>query len=130
MKKTFFCIAAGLLATVSLGGIAVAQNIEAITVTSSRIVNTRVDPVPMHLPITSLSLSYGVSLAGLNLATPAGAAELEKRVNDAALAACKEISRQYPHAKPDDATCAKAAVKDAMVKVREAVAAAGKEAAK
>lgn len=130
MKNTLVSIAVGLLAAASLSGTALAQKTEEITVTGSRTVNAQVDRVPMGLPITSLSLSYGVSLAGLDLTTPAGAADLERRVNDAALAACKEISRQYPHAKPDDAACVKAAVKEAMVKVREAVAAAGNKAAK
>jgi UrcA family protein len=67
-----------------------------------------------------------VSHSGLDLTSSAGIAALEKRVSDAALAACKEISRLHPAAKPDDAACAKAAVDEAMVKVREVVAAAAK----
>ena len=50
--------------------------------------------------------------------------ELEKRVNDAAQTACKELGRQYPIATPSDAECAKTAAEKAMVKVHELVAAA------
>jgi len=46
------------------------------------------------------------------------------------MAACKEISRQYPDSTPSDDICAKAAADKAMVKVHELVAAAGKASAK
>jgi hypothetical protein len=38
----------------------------------------------------------------------------------------EEVSRLHPGAKPDDADCAKAAVDEAMIRMREAIAAAGK----
>jgi len=50
--------------------------------------------------------------------------ELQKRVTDAALAACKEIGRQYPDSTPSEADCAKAATDKAIAKVNELAAAA------
>jgi len=66
----------------------------------------------------------------LDLATQAGAAELEKRVHNAATAACEELGRKYSDATPSDAACAKAAADAAMVKVHELEAAAAKKSAK
>jgi UrcA family protein len=66
-----------------------------------------------------LSLTYGGSIAGLNLATKSGVAEAEKRVNAAALAACKEIGSQYSDATPSEDECASHAAKQAMVKVQQ-----------
>jgi UrcA family protein len=65
-----------------------------------------------------------VSTAGLDLSSSAGAAALQKRVADAAKAACKELARQYPDSSTTDADCVKNATDKAMVKVNEAVAAA------
>ena len=117
--------AAGAVASVLAGGVAVAQNTETVTVQAKRAVSTKVvGRTPYGVPIVDVSLGYGVSLAGLDLASNAGVAELSKRVDDAAQAACKEIARQYPNATPSDAECAKAAAKEAMVKVDKLVAAA------
>jgi UrcA family protein len=67
-----------------------------------------------------------VSTEGLDLATVAGAEELDKRINDAALAACKELDRQYPKSMPGVAECAQAAAKKAFVTAHELVHAANK----
>jgi hypothetical protein len=53
--------------------------------------------------------------------------ELQKRVKDAAVTACKEIGRPYPNSMPSDADCAKTASDKAMTKVNAIVAAAGKK---
>jgi UrcA family protein len=82
------------------------------------------------IPILDVSLSYGVSTAGLDLATKSGATALETRVKDAAAAACKEIGQKYPDATPNEAECAKSATAKAMVKVHELVAAAAEKAKK
>jgi UrcA family protein len=106
---------------------ALAQNANEVTVQGTRVLNTKnVGRTSSGIPIVDVSLSYGVSLAGLDLASHAGATELEKRVHDAAMAACKEIGRQYPDATPSTAECAKVAADKAMVQVHELEAAAGK----
>jgi UrcA family protein len=81
-------------------------------------------------PINAISLSYRVSYSALNLSTEEGSVALKSRVEAAALAACKEISSKYPDATPSDEECAVLAARDAMVKVREVVAGAGKAAQK
>ncbi len=125
-------VAVALFSAVSVSSIAVAQQIEGVVVEASHIVQSSVtgrNPATGG-DIVSMTVSYRVSYAGLDLASKAGATELEKRVKDAALAACKDIGREYPLVPPHDATCAKEATDKAMVKVHELVAAAGKKSAK
>jgi UrcA family protein len=103
--------------------------LEEVTVTATRInVKATVSKVGWpHTPVKQVTLSYVISTAEFDLATTAGAAALEKEVNDAAMDVCKEIGRQYPGSTPDDAGCAKAASAKAMVRVRELIAAAAKQ---
>lgn len=124
--SSIYISAAAALALLS--GIASAQTPEEIKVEATRPVSTKiVGKSTSGVPIVEYSVSYGVSLVGLNLSTNSGAVEAERRVHEAAVAACKEISRQYPlvqQAPGED--CAKTASDKAMIKVREMVAAAEK----
>jgi len=125
MKGNFAGVAVGLFAAALASGIAVAQTQPEVTVQASRVVNQKlVGHTSAGIPIVDVSLSYGVSYAGLNLALHADVMELEKRVNDAAQAACKELGRKYPVSQQTDAECAKQAVDKAMAKVNELAAAA------
>ena len=125
MKGNFAGVAVGLFAATLASGIAVAQTQPEVTVQASRVVNQKlVGHTSAGIPIVDVSLSYGVSYAGLNLALHADVMELEKRVNDAAQAACKELTRKYPVSQQTDAECAKQAVDKAMAKVNELAAAA------
>src|ERR1039458_1615628 len=133
MRTFTFLVAAAVgvsaAAVVSTG--AVAQTMGQITVQATRNVSTKlVGSTSSGVPITEVSLSYGVSTAGLDLATVAGAEELDKRINDAALAACKELGRQYPKSTPDNTGCAEAAAKKAMVAAHELVHAANRTSTK
>jgi len=122
-------IAAAVAGLTLAGSWALAQNVQEVTVQATRAVNTKiVGHSSAGVPITALSLSYGVSLAGLNLATNSGAVEAQQRINDAALAACKELGRQYPDASPGDMECAKAAASKSMSALHELVVAAEKAA--
>jgi len=47
---------------------------------------------------------------------------LERRVKDAAKAACQELGQKYPISTPSNKDCAKAAADKAMVKARDLVA--------
>lgn len=142
MEKILRTALIGALAATAVGTIALAQKpadpgvtgspFTEITVTATRL---NVKPVVSvvgwpRAPVGQVSLSYGVSIADLDLGTSAGAIELEKRVNETAVDVCKEIGRQYPDSTPSDAACAKAAAQKAMVRVRELVAAAAKKTAK
>jgi UrcA family protein len=125
--KRLLCGFALALAAVAIGGSgAYGQDVEGIIVKGSRMVVENIGRSPSGVPISEISLSYKVNYSDLDLGTTQGKAALEKRINDAARAACKEIGRLHPGAKPDDADCAKAAVDEAMIRMREAIAAAGK----
>ncbi len=114
------------VASACLCGMAAAQNLQEITVQGTRILSTKTvgRNAATNSPIMDVSVSYGVRVADLDLASNYGPIQLEKRVRDAALAACKEIGRQYPDATPSEQVCAKAAADKAMETVHEMVAVA------
>jgi UrcA family protein len=118
MKSVLLAVTIAIAALVTGVG-AYAEDIEGVTVTGSRIVKDRIGRAPSGAPINAISLSYGVSYADLDLGTAAGKAALEKRISEAANAACKEIGRLHPLATPDDAACARAAIDEAMVQVKK-----------
>jgi UrcA family protein len=59
----------------------------------------------------------------LDLGSPAGLAQAEKRVKDVAETACRELGRLYPDSTPSDAECAKAAADKAVARLKELAAA-------
>jgi len=121
--------AAGAAVVLFACGIAAAEDVQEVTVQATRVLSTKLQGhTASGVPILDVSLSYGVSTAGLDLATNSGATALEGRVKRAAAAACKEIGRRYPGATPDESDCTKDAAAKAMVKVKEVVAAAEKSA--
>ena len=133
MKTIFLRVAVGAVASGLVGGIAVAQNqnMEEVTVQGTRMVTAKVvGHSTTSEPITKVSLSYGVSIAGLDLASHAGFMEAEKRVKDVADTACKELAKLYPDATPSDEACAKAAADKAMVVVNGWAARASKASGK
>jgi UrcA family protein len=124
MAKVVARVAVGLFAAALASSVVVAQQTEEVSVQASRIFAKQAGRDPAGIPIMNISLSYGVSYAGLDLVSSAGVVELEKRVNDAALKACEEINHQYPVSVESNTKCAKEAVDKAMVKVHDLVAAA------
>ncbi len=121
----------GIIATAAsaLIGLAAAQSMDEITVRATRNMSIKSDTQtpPGGAQVKDISLSYVVTSSGLNLALHSDVLELQKRVKDAALTACKEIGRQYPNSMPNEADCAKAASDKAMTKVNTIVAAANKK---
>lgn len=129
MRTISMSVAVAVASYVLASGISFADDREEIRVQATRLLSTKtkiVGQTSSGVPIVDMSLSYGVSTTGLDLASSTGAAELTKRVNDAAHAACKEISRQYPETSSSDAECAKSAADKAMVRVQQVIAAAQK----
>ena len=126
MKRLLFGFALALAAVTISGSGAYGQDVEGVIVKGSRMVVENIGRSPNGVPISEISLSYKVGYSDLDLGTTEGRVALEKRINDAARAACKEIGRLHPGSKPDDAGCAKAAVDEAMIRMRDAIAAAGK----
>ncbi len=113
--KSLTLVAAGVLACLSGLAAASETKVEEVLVQAKREMTTKlVGKTSTGIPILDISLSYGVSTEGIDIATHAGYEEMQKRVNDAASAACEEIGRQYPGSTPDDATCARSAAKKAM----------------
>ena len=128
MRSMLNFVTAGATAAVLISGISLAQSApQEVTVQAKRMTSTTlVGRSASGIPIVDISLSYGVSTEGLDLATNSGATALADRVKDAAAAACKEIGQKYPDATPSEADCAKNATHKAMTKVNELVAAAEK----
>ena len=129
MNKILLGIAIGAAASISFGSIAVAQDLQEIVVTGKGVATQPAGKTASGVPIVDMSITYGVSYAGLDLTSAAGAAEIEKRVNDAAKDACKELSAKRPLQQftTSEAECAKSAADKAMVKVHELEAAAAKK---
>jgi hypothetical protein len=75
-----------------------------------------------------------VSIDDLDVTSKAGLAAAEKRINNAALAACKGINRESTNSStfdsstlsPSDEVCAKEAAHITIVKLHQAIAAAAK----
>jgi UrcA family protein len=128
MPTRLITVAVGLLVGASLSAVVVAEDMGEVSVQASRVVKKVIGTTASGVPIEDISLSYGVSTAGLDLSTSAGAADMQKRIGNAATAACKELGRQYPTSTTSDAECVKKATEKAMVKVNELIAAAKKAA--
>ncbi len=114
-----------------IAGMALAQGLPEVKVEATRVVASEMSAKTVGrstngVPIQDVTLSYGVSAAGLDLSTHTGAVAFEQRVKEAAEQACKEIGRQYPYATPSEAVCAKTAADGAMARVHELIAAAEK----
>jgi UrcA family protein len=129
MKSIVTGAATALAACSLFAGSAMAQQTEEITVTASRVAHPKVVTGVPGSYIKDVSLSYGVSIAGLDLTKTASEMELERRVNDAALAACKDLEKDYPlDSQPSTAECTSSAAGKAMVQVHALVAAANRAA--
>lgn len=81
------------------------------------------------MPDTVVSVSHQVSYADLDLATQKGDRQLEKRIDDAAVAVCKRIDTIQPPESIQDRSCVKKAVYNAMIPARAAISAASQAAA-
>jgi hypothetical protein len=133
MNKMLIITAAAGLAALAAGSFADDQKMK-VTVEASRIVPADVGHTYAGIPIKSFSLSYEVSIDDLDVTSSAGLAAAEKRVNNAALAACKEINRESTGLSPlgsstlspSDEVCARDAARKTMVKLHKAIAAAAK----
>jgi UrcA family protein len=128
-NKTLLSRAAGFVCAAAALGIAGAPaiaeqaGIQEVTVIAERPTTTVVGRTSSGAAIELLELRHRVSFADLNLATHAGATDLEKRVSNAAKSACDELDKLYP-LEAKEANCAKKAADAAMSQVHAAVAAA------
>ena len=128
MTKILIRVAVGLAAVTAFSATVMAQDMGSVTVLAKRaVVEKRVGTTASGIPIVDVSLSYGVSAKGIDLKSHAGVMELQKRVNDAAMQACKELDRQYPDTASSATDCAKNAAAPALAKVNDLAAAAAKK---
>jgi UrcA family protein len=76
------------------------------------------------IPIEEVSLSRHVGIRDLDLKTPAGKAELDKRIKAVAKEACNQIQKLYPleQWETDTRTCIDDAVKGAMAQEQTVLA--------
>jgi UrcA family protein len=133
MKTMFVRVAVGAVASGLLAGMAVAQeqNLGEVTVQGTRMVTTKVaGKTSSGIPINQVSLSYGVAIKGLDLGSPAGLMAAEKRVQEVAATACKELVRRYPNGTPSEQECVKTSTDKAMFIVNGWAALASKAPAK
>ncbi len=75
----------------------------------------------LGVEIMDASMSVAVPFADLDLATPGGVTELDRRVSAAADYVCKQLERRYPEGSPETRACAREAVRDArpqMIRAR------------
>ncbi len=121
MKGIHTGSAIAIIAAVAVAASAYAAPLETVTVTGSRALTEKSVGQTMHgVPVKEVSLSYTVKVADLDPGTAAGKAEIQKRVTEAAKAACKEIERlaMGNPTSPGEAACVKNAVDEAMAKIK------------
>ena len=80
------------------------------------------------IPIEQVALSRKVGFSDLTLSTPAGKAELDKRIKTVAEEACHQLSTLYPLESwdTDNRTCVADAIQNAMAQEHTLVASASK----
>ena len=98
------------------GGPAAAENaarraarLGPLTVTAPRFIGREANGTP----IERVSLTATVRVADLDLTTPRGASELNRRVRDVAASLCKSLEEDYPIGSPEYVTCIKETVRAA-----------------
>ena len=123
MKRILQAPFMALLATVSVAGGALAQEIDDVTVQASRVERSQVGYSSSGLPILALSVTHAVAYSDLDLTTTAGMAELQDRIHEAARHGCREIDMTYRLAQPSDWLCARLAARETLARIRELVAA-------
>jgi UrcA family protein len=111
-------------------GAAAPELTQEITVVAPYVVQKKdVGRTSTGIPVQVVSMSTPVSYSDLDLTTQSGAAELRKRIGDAAKAACGNFKTKYPltNYKTSDRECVKDATMEAMAVATLVIAdAAGK----
>ncbi|MDE2052395.1 MAG: UrcA family protein [Gammaproteobacteria bacterium] len=117
-------LAAGLCFT----GPALADELPTITIGAAVTTKTTIGHSSSGIPMEQVTITHRVSYADLDLATQAGAAELQRRVKETARAACKQLDELYPLEVKNASECTKMSVAQASTQVEKAIAASRREA--
>ncbi len=108
-----------------VGELSLAQETPQVTIEATRPVTKVVGrSSSTGAPIEETTITRKVSYADLDLASVAGANELQKRVNDTAKELCKQLDDMYPLTAPTSTDCARKSSSQAMEQVHMAIAAA------
>lgn len=122
-------IAMATIGSLMLAGVAIAQVPEITVEAPYHRPASAAKPAPgAKEALPEVSVDYKVHYADLNLATASGAAQLEKRIRDAATQACQQLATLYP-ASTEGAgkdSCVESATKKAMAEANQAITAAEK----
>ena len=111
-----------LLATgCGLAAPAVGQPVETVTVEAAR--EVKVAQTVTGIPVSEIMVRSRVSYADLDLTTDAGVKTFKDRIRAAANGACKEMNVRVLAEGSSVETCAKDAVKSAMVEADKVIAA-------
>jgi len=119
--QTFAVLVVGCCAMV--GGMARAAPMEVVTVEVAR--SQKVAQTRYGVPVREITIVSSVSYADLDLATPQGVKELEKRVRETATSSCKEMDVKFPVEGYGQDECIKNAVDGAMSQVNKIISAKG-----
>jgi UrcA family protein len=85
---------------------ATAPRLGGVTVTAPRFIGREASGTP----IERVSMSATVRVADLDLGTPQGVGELNKRVREVAASLCKSLEADYPIGTPEYTACVKEAI--------------------
>jgi UrcA family protein len=110
--------------SVLINGVVFADQLTEVTVSAARETKIVVGHSAIGAPVEQITVTRRVSYADLDLASKSGADALEKRVNETAKSSCEDLDKHYPLETSTAGDCTNAAIKLAMVQVREAVSAA------
>lgn len=122
-KYVVFASVAGLAGSLLIASSsAFAQEKEEVTIVAPREMVKTVGRGMTGAPIREVSLTFAVSLADLDLTRAADYAEAEKRINETAAEACKQLDRMYPLMEPDP-VCAKKTADGGQAELKTIVAA-------
>jgi UrcA family protein len=106
-----------------VGGMVGAEPLEVVTVEAAR--TQKVAQTHFGVPVREITIASRVSYAELDLATPQGAKDLEKRIRETATSSCKEMDVKFPVEGYGEADCIKHAVDGAMSQANKIIAAKG-----
>jgi UrcA family protein len=117
------------IALVTASAAAVAQQADQtpnVKIEAGQVQQTEVRVDYTGLPVEQLQVDRTVNYADLDLTTPSGAAELNKRVAEAAKEDCEQLDTADPIdlSDTDDFSCVRAATDGALKQVKAAIVAA------
>ncbi len=117
-----------LVAGLCLTGSVLADELPTITIGAGVTIKSVVGRTSSGLPIEEVTITHRVSYADLDLTKTAGAAELKRRVQETARAACKQLDELYPLEAKNARECARMAIAKASPQVENAINGAIREA--